>query len=319
MGEDLERWVPNVVIGSIIICISAWRNFIGLPGGKDRFLFISGDSWVNLTHTGAQLIILGGLQLADTDITIPIFWGICGLILVSTLIFPIQTLWGGKAPSTLPETLEPMTIYQDLKNERIWDSEPGRLNIRVLTIFAAQTMLLVMYAISLYNKVKDTVDSSEYTSDQTLYYYGGMVIGSLLAKQVAQNQWSEVGAWNIIRAKPRMDSATVWKVYDCEIRLRFFMSIICNHVFGCFISLTLPILLGGAEDNMDFYLNALATWFIIEIDEIEDVAIPIKADPSKTGSDLSYTNVFDCTSKPQTPASNSQNSQNSSLVPMGTI
>lgn len=145
-----------------------------------------------------------------------------------------------------------------------------------------QTVLVGMYVFAVVEAGRPCFENQRIY----VYYVLGILtqVGYTLVKFYLMRFHRTYHYWRVILTRPR-DSrgylayhAGNWEtslehVHRNEIWIRFFFSVLINEVGLVAVFALLPIQLASSADPMDFVMNCVAAYFIVELDDTDDTEI----------------------------------------------
>ena len=161
------------------------------------------------------------------------------------------------------ESVIAVDIYQDFNTP----------NPRLIVTFVAQAALVVIYFMSLLTELKP-----DFTDIDTFLYYG---LGALV--QIVYNNTNEKFGYddfwfgcylNFTAYQHGADNTE--QSLRTNLICRCFFSILINVFCRDLITLLLPLHLAHSDEYMDFVLNAVAAYFIIDLDDLDGASIKIE-------------------------------------------
>jgi len=165
---------------------------------------------------------------------------------------------------------------------------------RSVCVAVAQIVLFYYYIVFLWSKgaidLNDSLIMEYYITGVVvqaalMYKVGGAFVGDLAgdirfwAFQVTAASCEDSQLEYSVRADK------VWHPQMYVVVTRFIASQLVNVFGACFILMSLPLLLANSENRLEFVLNAAATVFIVELDDLNEEMEIVWTNPPRTSQD----------------------------------
>jgi hypothetical protein len=153
---------------------------------------------------------------------------------------------------------------------------------KLVPIFAGQCLLLVTYSFSIHDDLYTTLCTGKWS---WFMIFASIIVQFLMMTQLGKSFVLELEDWAILFLRKgwvkrdieeeecpdtNADAPDITGSGDAYVRLRCLMSFAVNSVLWTFVLCTVPLVLIGSDDGMDFVKDCLAMAYITMLDDVDD-------------------------------------------------